>query len=67
MSKAQNSVLKREQMNVIEVPDKKIIAVNDENCVKSINTEENQEMVKEDENEMDISMNDDELPPNNQS
>lgn len=66
MSKAQNSVLKREQMNVIEVPDKKIIAVNDENCVKSIITE-NQEMVKEDDNEMDISMNDDELPPNNQS
>lgn len=64
MSKAQNSVLKREQMNVIEVPDKKIIAVNDVNCVV---IKENQEMVKENDNDMDISMNDDELPPNNQS
>lgn len=64
-SKAQNSVLKKDPMKLIEVPDKKIIAVNEDNSLHSKITE-NQKMVKEDDKDMDITMNDD-IPPNNQT
>lgn len=64
-TKAQNSVLKKEPMNIIEVPDKQIIAVDEKASKENHDTTA---MTKDDDKEeMDISMNNDEpLPPNNQ-
>jgi hypothetical protein len=76
-AKAPNSsVLKKEPLEVIEVPEKKIISVDDVKPCKLINSDSREEEIEniaidddgedsEDKDTMDISMSD-ELPQNNQ-
>lgn len=72
-AKAQNSVLIKEPMSVIEVPDKKIIPVDseDESKKRSENIHEDSSAIKEDhkkplETDMDVTMSE-EIPPNNET